>query len=336
MDLAAAVRSLPAGVFFFMVGFVLLWAAVPVYAALHTRSRLRRVVATPVSPVALAADGYRAMEGTIVAIGGSGLTAPLTGAPCVWYRAKVEVYRRTTSASEGTWNTLRRTTSVHPFLLRDGTGVAVVFPDGAEVTPTDRSVWYGPDPVPADRNPPRVKATESPEGMVRVHGGRSHRYRYTEERMYAGDPLYALGDFTTRPRDDEDDDDEDDGLDEAAFDSAAGGRGASDVEGEEHEDEGSGEDGVERAGGDGSVETTSVAAPWGPGWDGDERYEELGARAAALTSRRIERGRSGPFILSTTPRQTMVELQRIGWKGALAVALVPPGLAALLLWLRYA
>lgn len=330
VDLAAAIRSLSPETFFVMVAFVLLCTAVPVYAGLHARSRMRRVAATPVSAVALAEDGYRALEGTLEAIGGSSLAAPLTGAPCAWYHAKVEVYRRRTTTSQGTWNTLRETTSLHPFLLRDGTGVAVVLPDGAEVTPTDRSVWYGPDPVPADRNPSRFKPTESPEGMVRVHGGRSHRYRYTEERMYAGDPLYALGNLTKQPWDEEDEEEADDGLDEAASDRGIAGRAARDVGGEEDE----GEAGEQRLGGEESGETTSAMA-WGPGWNGDERYEELRARAAALTARRIERGRSGPFILSTTPRQAMLEPQRLGWKAALAVALVPLGLVALLLWLRY-
>lgn len=340
MDLPATIRALPPGVFFFMVGFALLLAAVPVFAAIHTRSRLRRVAATPVSPVALATDGYRAMEGTLEAIGGSSLAAPLTGAPCAWYRARVEVYRRSRSESSGTWSTVRETASLHPFVLRDGTGVAVVLPDGAEVTPTDRSVWYGPDPVPADRNPPRVKPTGSADGMVRVSGGRSHWYRYTEERMYAGDPLYALGDFTTQPWGDEDDeeDEEEDGLDEAASRSGIADRGARAIGGEadEDDDENEGEEGERRVRGEESGEITTGSAAWGPGWDGDERYEELRGRAAALTARRLERGRSGPLILSTTSREKMVELQRTGWKAALGVGIVPLGLAALLLWLRYA
>lgn len=170
--------------------------------------------------------------------------------------------------------------------------------------------------------------------MVRVDVGGSHRYRYTVERMYAGDPLYALGDFTTQPWNDEDDEEEDDRSDEAAADGRAVGGNARDVGGKEDEEEGeAGERGV---GGEESGGTLLVTEAWGPDWNGDERYEELRARAAALTARRMERGRSGPFILSTTPRQAMVELQRLGWKAALAVALVPLGLAALLLWLRYA
>lgn len=331
MDPASVIRSLPEGVFFVMLGFALLMTAVPVYASLHTRSRMRRVAATPISQVALATDGYRGLQGTLEAIDGRPLAAPLTGAACAWYHAKVEMFRRETRNSPGGWSVLREATSTHPFLLRDGTGVAVVLPDAAEVTPTDRSVWYGATPMPEDRNPPRFKPTESPEGMVRVYGGTGRRYRYTEERMYAGDPLYALGDFTTKPWDEAAEDEEDDDeLDEAAANDAAADvrdrRG--DEENEENEEE-EVEQGAPHA-------AESRAAVWGPGWDGDERYEELRTRAAALTSRCLARGASGPFLLSTTPRQKMLELQALGWKAALVVALVPLGLAALLLWLRYA
>lgn len=330
MDLAAVIRSLPPGVFLFMVGLALLMTAVPVYAGFHTRSRMRRIAATPTSQVALATDGYREFEGTLETIGGQSLSAPLTGAACGWYHAKVEAFRRETKTSPGGWRTLRETTSIHPFLLRDGTGVAIVLPDGAEVTPTDRSVWFGSQPVPEDRNPPRFKPTESPEGMVRVYGGLGRRYRYTEERMYAGDPLYALGEFTTAPwNEDEDGDDE---LDAASADDAADDRDIGDEEAEDEDDEAGGEPVDENETG----RRRAAAVSWAPGWDGDERYDELRARAAALTSRRLQRGAPGPFLISTTPQRKMLELQGLAWKGALLVALVPAGLAALLLWLRYA
>jgi len=332
MDVAAVVRSLPPGVFFVMVGLALFMTAVPVYAGFHTRSRMRRVAAMPTSQVALATGGYREFEGTLETIGGQSLSAPLTGAACAWYHAKLEVFRRETKTSLGGWRTLRDTTSIHPFLLRDGTGVAVVLPDGAEVTPTDRSVWFGSQPVPEDRNPPRFKPTESPEGMVRVHGGLGRRYRYTEERMYAGDPLYALGEFITAPWDEDEAEDADDELDAASAGDAADDRDVGDEEDEEEDDEAGGEPFDESAAG----KVGGAAASWGPGWDGDERYDELRARAAALTSRRLQRGASGPFLISTTPQRKMLELQGLAWKGALLVALVPAGLATLLLWLRYA
>jgi hypothetical protein len=88
-------------------------------------------------------------------------------------------------------------TSDAPFVLRDATGACLVRPAGADVTPTDRSVWYGAGPEPDDRNPPRLAPTQSRTPVLEVAGGSSHRYRYSEERIYPGDPLLALGAFTT-------------------------------------------------------------------------------------------------------------------------------------------
>lgn len=51
------------------------------------------------------------------------------------------------------WETIRDVTSSDPFLLKDGTGACIVFPADAEVTFTDRSVWFGPRPIPEDKNP---------------------------------------------------------------------------------------------------------------------------------------------------------------------------------------
>jgi hypothetical protein len=75
---------------------------------------------------------------------------------------------------------------------------------------TDRSVWFGPTPLPEDKNPPRKGPGESPEGTVKVYGMPGKKYRYTEERIYAGDPLYALGEFSAAAAGDNEDDDEPD------------------------------------------------------------------------------------------------------------------------------
>ena len=58
-------------------------------------------------------------------------------------------------------------------------------PRGAEVLPAWRRRWSG------DRRHPRGGA---PGGLLQLLGMGS-RYRYTEERLYAGEPLYAIGEF---------------------------------------------------------------------------------------------------------------------------------------------
>jgi hypothetical protein len=60
----------------------------------------------------------------------------------------------------------------------------VIDPDGAHVTPTTKNVWYD------SSHPPR-RLSRSNSFLSKLGG----RYRYVEERMHPGDPLYAIGWF---------------------------------------------------------------------------------------------------------------------------------------------
>jgi hypothetical protein len=281
-------------VFLVMLAFPLAMTALAIYAGLHARRRAALVRNTPTSYVTSAEPGYRQFEGHVEAIDRRPLEAPLTKSACVWYHARVEkLKRRSGSDSQDMWTTVRELTSDAPFFVRDGAGVATVQPYGAEVTPTDKSVWYGTNETPDDRNPPRVKPPENPAGMVEIAGG-TVRFRYFEERIYDGDPLVVLGYFSrrsSRPGDDVDDDEVDD------------------------QTVGDGEESV----------------------DPEEAFtEQLSARAAILTDAVIERGSGAePFMFSTTPKDQHAELTELGGRAALGVAVVPLGLAALLLWVRF-
>jgi len=191
------VASLPLGVFIIIILFFVAMAAIVIAAGATTRKRAALVKATPTSPVGMAAEGYREFEGTLEAVPGPAVAAPLTGWPCAWYHARVEQYVKSASrkGSAGSWKTVRDWTSDAPFFVRDGTGVAIVDPDRAEVTPTDKSQWTGKTERPVDRNPKRVKATESAHGAFEI--AVSGDYRYSEERIYAGDPLLVLGEVRT-------------------------------------------------------------------------------------------------------------------------------------------
>lgn len=291
------VQELPLTPFLVIVAVFLGMTALMVFAALRSRKIAAAIKATPMSNVNFAADGYAAFSGNAQPVDGTTLTAPLTGAACLWYHAKLEEWRTyETSNKRSDWHTVRVTTSSEPFLLRDSSGDCVVFPDGADVTCTDRSVWFGPNPVPDDKNPPKKGPGESPEGMVKVYGTPGKKYRYTEERIYAGDPLYALGQFSTGTTPDTDDeDDEDDGPDR------------------------------EKATTDGA----------GPAWDSLSRFLDFRRRALAKTTRRLRQPTGKPYVLSTTPQAKLLEVHSKGSKAALAVAIVPTAIAIGLLWLRY-
>lgn len=158
--------------------------------------RARLIEDTPTARIRSAPQGYVELVGEVgPEIDTPLLRAPLTHSPCCWYRFKVEQRR----GKE--WKTRDQGTSEAPFLLDDGTERCLVDPRGAEVTPTDRSLWYGEGPVPQDTDPPRI-ALDPRRGWVQqiavqVQADVTASYRYTEERIYGGDRLYALGHFNT-------------------------------------------------------------------------------------------------------------------------------------------
>jgi hypothetical protein len=193
------VQDAPWVVFLAMVLVPLFMTGVAVFAGVRARRRAALIKATPKSNIGMADDGYREFEGTIEAIKGRALTSPLTKSPCVWFHAKVEesVPAKNVKTSGPIWQVVKEVTSSDAFLMRDATGACVVYPNCAEVTATDKSLWYGATKEPTDTNPPKVRPGESAKPMVEVQGGPNSKFRYSEERIYSGDPLFVLGDFAT-------------------------------------------------------------------------------------------------------------------------------------------
>jgi hypothetical protein len=289
------VRSLPVLVFLVALALLLAMAAVPTFVALRTRTRVRLLAATPTSPVATAREGRRAFEGRAEALGGATLAAPLTGAPCCWYSARLEKFVSGSGSNEsGGWRVEREATSGEPFLLRDATGVCAVLPDRADVTWTDQSVWQGSSPVPSERSPKRFRPGEPAQGKLEV--GYTGQYRYTEARIYPGDPLLILGDFTAAPW--ETGDEPVDDVPEATL---AGGQAAA-----------------------------------GADWFDPVRLDAFYRRAERTTSRRVAALSDAPYLISTTLRAELTAVQERAWKGALGVAMVPFAVAVLLVWIRLA
>lgn len=301
---------MPLFFFLFFTGIFATMTGVAIFVALRTRRRARLMAATPTSNIGFATDGYVEFEGQTQAVNGLTLQAPLTGAACVWYHARLEQWRRGSDNKSASWRQVWDATSEEPFLMRDGTGTCIVFPFGAEVTFTDQSVWFGATKIPADKNPARTGPGQSAEGMATLGGLSGQEFRYTEQRVYAGDPLFALGDFATTPWDtsEESDEDEDmaDAEAEAALDSADG------TDDEADDDE----------------------------WDDDfpadsSRFDEICRHAMSLTSRQVRRSATQPYLLSTTPQGKLQQVHDSGWKGALFVSLVPTTIVGLLIWLRF-
>jgi len=178
-NLHAWVLNLPEGKFFFYLLLCgLVSAAGFIYAFVFFR-RARIIEDTPTSKIRSAAQGYVELAGTGNNMEGDPVIAPLTTTPCTWYRYKVEKLndKHSRVVDSGTSDEL--------FVLIGETGRCVVDPDGAVVTCSTKKVWY-------ESSYPSRRHTHKSGGLFARLGG---RYRYTEERMHPGEPLYAIGMF---------------------------------------------------------------------------------------------------------------------------------------------
>lgn len=138
-------------------------AAISVFAWMSALKRLRAIRDTPTSKVASAAQGYVELIGRGEQFGDTPLLGKLSLLPCLWYRYLLE--RRT---SKNEWKTEDSGESGDSFLLRDESGVCIVDPEQAEITTNHRDSWQSGD------------------------------YRYTEWKLLKNDPVYVLGEFSTR------------------------------------------------------------------------------------------------------------------------------------------
>lgn len=169
-----AVFALAAGVLMAW-GFYLIW---------RNYHRARVIEDTPTARVRSAPQGYVELQGRAGNLPERPLNAPLTGIPCVWFRFKVEREQHR-GRSGSRWSEVESGCSETPFLLSDQTGQCLVDPRRAEVTPGVKKTWYGRSRRPGGR------LRSGLPGLLT--GG---RYRYTEERIEAGD-LYVIGWFDT-------------------------------------------------------------------------------------------------------------------------------------------
>lgn len=140
-----------------------LMALVSVFAWASAYRRARMVSDTPTSKIASAAQGYAELRGTGRPLGGMPLLSPLTGLPCLWFRFRVE-----RKDNDNKWVQESSGESDASFILDDGTGQCLVDPEGAEMLMTRKDTWIRDD------------------------------RRYTEWLLIERDPVYALGQFSTR------------------------------------------------------------------------------------------------------------------------------------------
>lgn len=166
-----------------------------------TRLALARMIENvPTARVRSAPQGYVELSGTAQALPGAPIIAPLSGAPCAWYRYTIQ------SRAQKSWTTVDKGVSDEVFVLRDETGDCLIDPDGAQVTTMRQRLWYGNSDWPKAGSGERwgTRPENWQRKLNRLTGiqvesdfGIGGSYRYTEEVILVGDPLYAVGRFHT-------------------------------------------------------------------------------------------------------------------------------------------
>lgn len=150
----------------------------------------RLMADTPTSRIRSAAQGFVELKGVLAALPTGLIEAPLTGLPCLWWRYRIEEYRKSSGKNNSSsWHTIESGSSEALMVLRDETGECLISPVGAEVHCSSKDQWRG-----NQRHPRRAEPERGIIGTL-LQGGRS--YRYTEERLHVGEALYALGEFRT-------------------------------------------------------------------------------------------------------------------------------------------
>ncbi len=150
--------------------------------------KLRLIIDTPTARIRSAPQGYVELQGQALPQREL-LAASLSGAPCVWYRYRIQERRR--GGRRDTWVTIEKGDAGRPFILDDGSGRCLVDPDGAALRCRSTETWLS------------AHAGGRSTSTARGHGGLlapHRRYRMTEERIADQEYLYVLGHFETPRR----------------------------------------------------------------------------------------------------------------------------------------
>ena len=143
---------------------------------------------TPTARVRSMAMGLVEVTGKVE--GRSRVTAPFSGNECVYWQVEIATRGRRNS-----WNTVHRNSSGNPFFLRDETGVAMVYPKGA-----DCRVRYGVEETCMGLALPDCYAT-----YINEHCGASSMVwrltslRFRERVLEEQQQVFVLGSAMPRP-----------------------------------------------------------------------------------------------------------------------------------------
>ena len=170
---------------FLNIGVCFAGAAACGFGAFTSLKKARTIEDIPTSKIRSAHQGYVELVGMAEAVGEENtLRGALSHQPCIWYDYRIERYQ---SGKKSQWVTVEKGESDTVFRLQDTTGECLVDPAGADVSTTTRRRWTG-----YERHPQRPASPSLLGRLLR------QRYRYTERRILAGQPLYLVAWFETR------------------------------------------------------------------------------------------------------------------------------------------
>jgi E3 Ubiquitin ligase len=152
--------------------------------------RLRLIENTPTARIRSMAMGLVEINGHVE--GRSTAFAPFSGKPCAYWQVEIAVR----SGRRNSWSTIHRNSSGQPFFLSDDTGVALVYPKGA-----DCQVGQMVEETANGLTLPSCYSDYMKENglwMRYVAGLSSLRFR--ERTIESGDRVYVLGTAVPRPQ----------------------------------------------------------------------------------------------------------------------------------------
>ncbi|MCW8929674.1 MAG: GIDE domain-containing protein [Gammaproteobacteria bacterium] len=173
--------------------------AASLYGIFRFFHRSRIIDDTPTSKIRSAHQGFVELEGEGRLMKGTPIISPLSKKQCLWYSYKIEHKVREhdfgtnkmDALTKSDWETVNSGVSDNLFLLADDTGICVIDPEGAVITPSFSKTWYGSQ----DYNVTDTASAKAVLSLSRLSG--NNDYRYTEKRIDVGEELYLLGRFKT-------------------------------------------------------------------------------------------------------------------------------------------
>jgi hypothetical protein len=148
----------------------------------------------PVIPIRDVPEGQPARITGQVHLWGQPLYGPLTGRPCAYYEVTVHQYR--SRGRSGSWVQILKEVYGVPFIVHDGTGVAIVDPGQAKVALNMDS---------NSRSGTFDDATPAESALLQRHGIQSQgwvfnkKLRYSEGVIEPGETVSALGQGVREP-----------------------------------------------------------------------------------------------------------------------------------------